>query len=120
MKRNDVILIAAVLCIALGLLSYMLLGTKDGEIVVITVDGNVYKEVSLFTDQEIEIKQGEEVNIVKIQNGTVTMIEADCRDQICVKQKEISHKGESIICLPHKVVVTIEGDEPVEIDGVSE
>ena len=32
---------------------------------------------------------------------------ADCRDQICVRHRAVSAVGESIICLPHKLVVEI-------------
>ena len=46
------------------------------------------------------------------------MIEADCRDQLCVNQKAISADGESIICLPNKIVVEVESDKESELDAV--
>ncbi len=39
------------------------------------------------------------------------MDKADCPDKLCVKQGKISKSGESIICLPHKVVVKISAEE---------
>ena len=47
------------------------------------------------------------------------MKSADCPDQICVHQRAISKNGESIICLPNKVVVSIEGAEDSQIDVVA-
>ena len=47
------------------------------------------------------------------------MESADCPDQICVRQKAISKEGESIICLPNKVVVSIVGGEEKELDAVT-
>ena len=47
------------------------------------------------------------------------MEEADCPDLLCVHQKAISKEGESIICLPNKVVVTIRGGEETELDAVT-
>ena len=34
---------------------------------------------------------------------------ADCEDQLCVHQKEITLENESIICLPNKVIVEVSG-----------
>ena len=44
---------------------------------------------------------------------------ADCPDKLCVHQKAVSRDGESIICLPNKVVVSIEGGEDREMDAVA-
>ena len=46
-------------------------------------------------------------NIIRIRSGKVSVIKADCRSQVCVDHKAISRSGESIICLPHKLVVEI-------------
>ena len=45
------------------------------------------------------------------------MIEADCPDRLCVKQKAICKNGETIVCLPHKVVVEIRSQEENLLDG---
>lgn len=47
------------------------------------------------------------------------MTSADCPDHLCVKQKAISKGGESIICLPNKVVVTVKSDMKSDIDSIS-
>ena len=46
-------------------------------------------------------------NIIDIKDGQVSMTEADCHNQVCVHHKPIEKNGQSIICLPHKVVVEI-------------
>ena len=38
------------------------------------------------------------------------MTEADCPDKICVNTGKISKIGETIVCLPHRVVVEIQGE----------
>ena len=45
---------------------------------------------------------------------------ADCPDQICVSHRKISRDGESIICLPNQVVVTIQSSDSADIDGVAQ
>ena len=55
-------------------------------------------------------------NRLLISNQTANMVWADCPDQICVHQAPISHVGETIICLPNRVVVTIVGDSAPALD----
>jgi hypothetical protein len=47
------------------------------------------------------------------------MTEADCPDKLCVQEKAVSKNGETIVCLPHRVVVEITSEEENEIDGVT-
>ena len=48
------------------------------------------------------------------------MKEADCPDQICRKHKAIDKSGETIVCLPHKVVIEVEADtREQELDGIT-
>ena len=58
-------------------------------------------------------------NTLKIENHTATIISANCRDQLCVYHKSISSPGESIICLPHKLSITIIGGNESVPDGIS-
>jgi hypothetical protein len=46
------------------------------------------------------------------------MAEADCPDGLCVKQHKIDKTGQTIVCLPHRVVIEIEGGQTNELDGV--
>jgi hypothetical protein len=55
-----------------------------------------------------------------IENNTARIKEADCPDELCVHQKEISKTGESIICLPHKLVIRISGGEEKEVDAMAD
>ena len=49
-------------------------------------------------------------NILVIKNGSAYVSEADCPDKICTAHRAISKTGESIVCLPHKLVLTIESE----------
>lgn len=53
---------------------------------------------------------GDNRNIIVIEKGKVSVIDANCPDKICVEHKEIDSVGETIICLPHKLIVEIVGD----------
>ncbi|HHY91473.1 MAG TPA: NusG domain II-containing protein [Clostridiales bacterium] len=58
-------------------------------------------------------------NIVEIGEGKVRIVEADCPDQVCVRTGWISNSGQTVVCLPHKLVVEIEGEEESEADAYS-
>jgi len=118
MKKNDWILIGSVLISALlffALHSFM--GRGQSGQVVIRVDDEIYGTYDLNCDQTIEI---DDSNTLDITGGQAAMIDADCRDQLCVHQKSISRKNESIICLPNKVIVSIENGEENDVDAVAQ
>ena len=60
---------------------------------------------------EPKLAEGTSYNLVSVTDGMVVVEDADCKDQICVRHKAISSRGESIICLPHRLVVEIVGGE---------
>lgn len=122
MKKKDIILIAAILVIALLGYAAIKMTQKDGKEVVITVDGKEVYKTAISKDQTYEIPVKNGVNIMQIKDGKVTMKEADCRDQICADHKAIEKSGETIVCLPHKVVIEIKSEDgkEQELDGVTQ
>ena len=87
----------------------------------VTVDGKVYGTYPLSKDDTIEIKNvdGDVTNTLVIKDGVADVTSADCPDHLCVKQKAISKEGESIICLPNKVVVMVKSNTKSDIDSIS-
>jgi len=124
MKKNDFILIGIVLTAAL----FFYLGNAglqkgyDETVVLISSRGQlVYEKVlTEAVTEEFIIDNDLGYNKILIKEGVVTMIEADCPDQVCVMSKPIQKPGESIICLPHKVVVKIEGREENTVDAIAD
>lgn len=118
MKKKDLILIMVILLAAcmIGGILYFTNRTRTGAL-QITVDGEIYGEYRLDEEQKITIG---ETNVLLIQDGYADMITANCPDKICVRQNAISKRGESIICLPNKVVVTVTKGEEGEFDVVAQ
>lgn len=108
MKRGDWILMGGIL-IGAGLLFLLIRGVfmSEGTKAVVTLDGTVIMEQDLEEDCSIPIQTQAGYNIFQVQDGRASIAEADCRDQICVEHVAISKKGETIVCLPHKLVVEI-------------
>lgn len=80
----------------------------------IKVDGKLYDNIHLSTnkgEKKLNIKSSSGNNSILIRDNTIKVISADCKDDLCVKQGEISKVGESIVCLPHKLIIEIKGDE---------
>ncbi len=88
--------------------------------VVVTLNGNPYGTYSLEEDRRIEISGENYHNVVLIENGSVRMQSSDCHNQICVSHMPISRSGESIICLPHRIVVRIQGGKEADVDAVAQ
>jgi hypothetical protein len=119
-KRNDIILIGVLLIIAAGAFFYFNNNRKEGDKVVVTIDGKFYKEFPLDKDIETDIEvPGGGSNHLVIEKGYADITAASCPDELCVHQKSIHSDKESIICLPNKVVVEVKGDTESELDGVA-
>ena len=109
--RNDLILIG-VLLVSLtlaGLAFFLFRG--EGDRVVVTVDGEKFGVYALSEDAVVDIRTGEDgknLNRLVIRDGAAFVETATCPDGICAAHQSISRDGESIVCLPHRVVVTVE------------
>ena len=121
--KNDIIFLAIIIVIALLCFGIFKLTTSsNGNYAMVTVDGEKYGEYPLDEDVTVEIKNknGNVTNILTIKDGCADMIEVDCPDKLCVKQKQINKNNETIICLPNKVVVTIVSDSKnSEFDAIA-
>lgn len=114
--RNDAILIAALLILAGGLALMLRLTRQEGGVVCVRVDGEILKELPLDGDTRLVMGSGQHTNTLVIEDGAARVAAADCPDQICVKHGAIRYAGESIVCLPHKLVVTVEGGAAGDVD----
>lgn len=117
LKKNDWILIAGILIIALVAILCMTWNKKEGGEVIVTVDKKIYKTLPLSEDATLLIgEKTADYNILEIKDGKVRMTEANCPDKICVEHRAVHYDHESIICLPHKVTVEIHGGEDSDVD----
>ena len=116
--RNDVVFIVAILIIAAIGALYLFFFRAEGNVVRVTVDGELYAVYSLSDDVVEDIKMGENSNRLIIKDGRAYVESASCPDGICVNHHPIFRDGESIVCLPNKVVVTVaidDGNNEVDI-----
>lgn len=113
--RGDLLLGGGILLAALALFLLFRPGGA-GAWVVVTVDGVETVRCGLSEERILTI--GEDAyNVLKISGGTVAVVEANCGDHTCVRTGAISREGECIICLPHRLVVRVEGGEAAPFDA---
>jgi hypothetical protein len=115
MKKYDFIVIAAALAIA-GIMCLFLYAPSgnSGAYVKIEIDGKTAETLPLDEDAERVFSTDLGTNTLVIKDGEAYISAADCPDKICVRHSKIHRNGESIICLPHKTVVTVIGAQ----DGI--
>ena len=113
--KKDIIIIALALLAALALYLVSSLTASDAvTTVVASVDGKevLRRPLAMNKDYEIPGKDGA-VNVIRVENGQVYMLEANCRDGLCIRQGKMRNGAKTIVCLPHKIVVQLTGDAPV-------
>ena len=115
--RFDVILIASLLTVSLIAVGLLFLTRKGGDRVVVEIAGERVAEYSLFENGEYVLNGG--TNILVIENGEAYLSYADCPDRTCVRTGKIKYAGQSIVCLPNKVTVTVKGNAHGGVDLVS-
>ena len=119
-RKTDLYLIAGLLLVAVtlfvGIRLYGKMTTTEA-VAVVTVDGKEYGRYPLEKNhtETIHLSDGS-YNTFEVKDGYVSITDASCPDQICVNHSRISKKNETIVCLPDKVVITVENGEEAEID----
>ena len=122
-KKGDIITAAVILAVCLALfLGLYIFNPNNGNYVQITQKGTVTATLPLDRDSVYDVETGGKItNTVEIKDEAVSVTYASCPDQICANHSSISKTGESIICLPNKVVVSVLDSDGMEkeIDGVA-
>lgn len=119
MMKWDACLLTGLLLLALLIRgSFNFIDRKEAKTVLVLRDGEMIAEYPLSEDQTMTISDENGYNLLMISSSEASISDADCPDRLCVSQKAISRKGESIICLPHKLVIRIESREEGDVDAI--
>jgi hypothetical protein len=119
--KNDVIFIAVLLLVSVSLGLFVFLSGEEGDCVVVSVDKQEYGAYPLSQDARVEIRtgeQGQNLNVLVIKDGEAYVESASCPDGICSSHRPISREGESIACLPNRVIINVraqKGDDDFDI-----
>lgn len=107
-RRNDLLLLLGILLAAAVFALVFLFTRKEGAYAAVIKDGTEIARYALAEERQVPITEGGTVtNLLVIEDGKARITEAVCPDQICVEHRAVSKVGETIVCLPEKVVIKI-------------
>ena len=113
--KADVLAIAmvAALAILVSIIFWTSVGLEEGSMVMIYQEGKLIQELSLDHDTEFVI-EGDYENVVTVKDGKAAITKSDCPGTDCVHSGWIHEAGRSIVCLPNRVELRIEGASEVD------
>lgn len=122
MKRlkADIIILVLILMAALAAFAVpVLMQGDDAGVISVYRDGSLLYQYPLYEEKTVTVGDEWGYNLLLINDGEVRVTDADCPDKLCVRQRAISRNGESIICLPHKLVIQIDSGKESALDAVT-
>lgn len=118
-RRNDIILIAGLLAAAGIAFGAIQLSKSRGGYAVVIQDGKEVASYPLNVDTSVTFDSPTGYNTLVIKDGKADVTEASCPDKLCVNQHSISYNGETIVCLPNKLVVKIVSEAESDVDIIA-
>lgn len=115
MKKEKLWLILILILLSISLVAtFIIKGIhQEGKIAEIYQEGVLVKTIDLDKVAKpytltLEDEHGGH-NTILVEPGAISIKEADCPDQVCVHQGRISDGIKPIVCLPHELVIKING-----------
>lgn len=123
MKRSDRIMAVVILCaVTILLVAWGIVHRTSGSVASVRVDGKLVASVDLTSATPRTLRvQGVigPVDIVSNGKGSIRVADATCPDQICVKTSPAYSPGDQIICVPNRLVITVERGR-MDIDALAQ
>lgn len=117
--KNDLILILAILFVSVVIWAVNALTAVPGSEAVVTVNGRELMRLPLDEDGSFTVADGERSNTIVISDGAVHVASASCPDHVCIDRGAINMEGQTIVCLPNKLVISIAGGGDSGLDAVA-
>lgn len=126
-KLWDIIIITISMGVSIITYSYFLIqDTSEERELVVQISGKtvLQQDIMRVRDDQFVVTIGEDAKaIITVKNGGVRVEKMDqsiCPNQICSKMGWIQYQYQSIVCLPNKMVVTLqEYSSKLDVDEIS-
>ena len=115
--RMDIIVVASFLVLSIAVLLVINLTRTEGAYAEVVVDGNVVGKYPLSVDGVYSLNEG--TNTLTVKEGVAYMSFSDCPDHTCEITGKVKHVGQTIVCLPNHLTITIIGESDDSVDFVS-
>ena len=116
LRKRDIIL--CIVLIAVGITCWLVMWfvLPAGNTADVYIDGKLVQTIDMTVDDAYEFSTDRGSNTVVVESGKIRVSDADCPDKVCVNMGWKSRRGETITCLPHKLVIEIQGGGERDID----
>ncbi|MBN1289354.1 MAG: NusG domain II-containing protein [Actinobacteria bacterium] len=125
-KIGDSVTVAAIIIAILFSIPLVTKGADAGKpaFAVVEVNGRESLRVALGEDgrdRTFDVEGSAGTSTIEVKNGRVRMLESDCPDKLCIGMGWAEKTGDSIVCIPNRVVIELVGPEKIkEVDTVTE
>ena len=115
--KGDIILVVSLIIVCVMLFAFSL-GKTQNLVAEVYVGGEKVHSIALSEVAE-SYTLTENYCQLLIEKDGVSFAFSDCGDQLCVKRGKLKNQGDTMACVPEKVVVILKGDGREKIDGVA-
>jgi hypothetical protein len=105
--KRDILFILGALCLAA--LLWLFMRREAGPSCRVSYNGEAVLTVPLGKDATFAVPQAPNMRF-EIKNGRAAVTHSDCPDKTCVRTGSISRPGQVAVCLPNRIVLSIEAD----------
>lgn len=116
-KKGDVVIIAC-LCVICVLLFIPSFASSEDNTAYIYLDGELFEQISMNSvskDYTLSVGGCE----LQISSDGIEFISSSCPDKLCIKKGKLTRSGDTMACVPNKVVVSIKSESKNQIDAVA-
>ena len=115
--RIDITVVASFLLLAVVVVGIINLTKKEGSYAEVVVDGDVVGKYPLSVDGIYSLNNG--TNTLTVEGGVAYMSYSNCPDHTCENVGKVKHIGQTIVCLPNHLTITVTGESDDSVDFVS-
>lgn len=116
--KGDIILIVSILVLSLVLFITSFTKSNDNLRAEIYVGGEMAHSIAL-SEVEESYTLNENYCQLLVEKDGVSFVYSDCGDKLCIKKGKLKNQGDTMACVPEKIVVIIKSDSKKQIDGVA-
>ena len=107
MNKNDWVLIIIILLISCFLFLIYFSNKKTANIAYVYYADDLIMTIDLNIDNQYEVKGDNGIVKIEVSNNQIRVVEENSPRHLCSKQGFISNSGQSIICLPNKIIIEL-------------
>lgn len=110
MNKNDVKLIIIIIIIAIIIFVGFFINKKTANVANVYHGNDLILSIDLSIDKTYEVMGENGKVVIEVLNNKIRVVEENSPYHLCSKQGFISNTGQSIICLPNRIIIELPDD----------